>query len=195
MYLAVAGGIDVPPVFGSRATHLLSRLGGWQGRALRAGDRLPIGSPVAPPVSRRAAGVALPEGGAVVRVMPGPHEDLFGRRGLEALVSGRYTITAQSDRMGYRLDGPPIVRRGEAEIISDATALGSLQVPASGLPILLMADRQTSGGYPKIATVISADQGLAGQLAPGDWIEFRLASRAEAIRSLMAENQALLRLS
>jgi antagonist of KipI len=94
--------------------------------------------------------------------------------------------------MGYRLDGPPIEQREDAAAISEATAAGSLQVPPSGLPILLMADRQTSGGYPKIATVISADIGMAGQLAPGDWIEFRICDRAQAMRALLAEERQFL---
>jgi allophanate hydrolase subunit 2 len=94
--------------------------------------------------------------------------------------------------MGYRLHGPRLERLADGEIISDATAVGSLQVPASGQPILLMADRQTTGGYPKIATVITADLGLAGQLAPGEWLEFTLCDRVEARRALVAQEQALL---
>jgi antagonist of KipI len=193
-YLAVAGGIDVAPLFSSRSTHLLSRMGGVGGRALVAGDRLPVGqSRAKPSTARRARPVTLPDGGARLRVLPGPHDDLFTAHGHETLLASRYTVTPQSDRMAYRLDGPALDRIAASEIISDATAIGSLQVPASGQPILLMADRQTSGGYPKIATVITADLGLAGQLAPGDWIEFVVADRARALRALVAQEQALFR--
>jgi antagonist of KipI len=194
-YLGVGGGIDVPPVFGSRATHLPSRMGGLGGRALAAGDRLPIGVAAGKRARRRAAPVSLPDGGARVRVMPGPHDMWFARQAIDALDNSRYTVTPQSDRMGYRLDGPALTRRGIGDIISDATAPGSVQVPASGSPILLMADRQTSGGYPKIATVITADIGLAGQLVPGDWIEFRICDRAQAIQALRDEERRLSMLS
>jgi antagonist of KipI len=103
---------------------------------------------------------------------------------MRALQSGRYTITPSSNRMGYRLDGVPLDHAGAADIISDATPCGSLQVPAGGQPILLMADGPTVGGYPKIATVITADLPLAGQLAPGDWIAFSLCTREEAVAAL-----------
>jgi len=182
-YLAVAGGIDVPPIFGSRATHLLSAMGPLDGRAVVAGDRLAIGA-------HRSAGLttgpplALPEGGARVRVVWGPQDDFFTEAAREALTTTRYEITPQSNRQGYRLAGKPLTHSRGADVLSDATPLGSMQVPASGQPILLMADRQTTGGYPKIATVITADVPLAGQLAPGDWIEFSACSLADARRAL-----------
>jgi allophanate hydrolase subunit 2 len=109
---------------------------------------------------------------------------MFTPDACDALVRSRFIVTPESNRMGYRLQGPPLAHRGAAEILSDATPIGSLQVPGSGQPILLMADRQTTGGYPKIATVITADLPLAGQLAPGDWIEFESCTRAEAIAAL-----------
>jgi allophanate hydrolase subunit 2 len=112
--------------------------------------------------------------------------DAMGR-----LLSSRFIITPQSNRMGYRLDGPPLVHAAGADILSDATPIGSLQVPGSGQPILLMADRQTTGGYPKIATVITADLPVAGQLAPGDWIEFVECTRAEAVAALREQESAL----
>src|SRR5205814_8416295 len=110
---------------------------------------------------------------------------------LELLFSARFTVTPQSNRMGYRLEGPPLLHAGSDDILSDATPIGSLQVPASGQLILLMADRQTTGGYPKIATVITADLPLAGQLAPGDWIEFAAVSRAEAVSALKRQQAQL----
>ena len=109
---------------------------------------------------------------------------MFDGAALAALYGSRYLVTPSSNRMGYRLEGPILRHRGPADILSDATPIGSLQVPASGQPILLMADRQTTGGYPKIATVITADLPIAGQLAPGDWIEFHRVSRHEAVAAL-----------
>lgn len=183
-YLAVAGGLDVPPVFGSRATHLLSAMGPMGGRALAAGDRLRVGTEVG---GRRAVGqpLPLPAGGARVRVIWGPQEDFFTDEARAALVTSRFEITPQSNRQGYRLSGTPLAHARGADILSDATPVGSLQVPASGQPILLMADRQTTGGYPKIATVITADLPLAGQLAPGDWIEFTVCSLSDARQALV----------
>jgi len=188
-YLAIAGGIAVPPTLGSRSTHLISAMGGVDGRALRAGDRLPMGD------SSRGRGSAsalsesllpLPDHHARIRVLPGPQAEYFTAEALDLLQSRPYTIGQNSDRMGFRLDGPRLPHARGADIISDATPLGVLQVPASGQPILLMADRQTSGGYPKIATVISADICVAGQLGPGDTIEFAVCEPREALAALIA---------
>jgi antagonist of KipI len=134
-------------------------------------------------------------GGARLRVLLGPQDEFFAPAALETLQRTRFTITAQSDRMGYRLAGRErIERASQQEMISDATFVGAIQVPPSGDPILLMADRQTTGGYPQIATVITADLPLAGQLAPGDWVEFQLCTRAEAIAALAAQEAKLLAL-
>jgi antagonist of KipI len=124
--------------------------------------------------------------------MAGPQRHLFGREAWAALLGSSYQITPQSDRMGYRLEGPPLTH-GSGSTISEATAIGSLQVPVSGQPILLMADRQTAGGYPKIATVITADLPLAGQLAPGDRIEFASCTPVEALAALRALEEDLTR--
>jgi antagonist of KipI len=136
--------------------------------------------------------------------MRGPQDEWFDETMLETLQRTRFTISPQSDRMGYRLNGTPIHRRAApvgpvgigpfgstGEMISDATFIGGLQVPPSGDPILLMADRQTTGGYPQIATVITADLAVAGQLAPGDWVEFELCTRQEAIAALIARENRL----
>jgi antagonist of KipI len=123
--------------------------------------------------------------------MRGPHELKFTNAAFDMLYSGRYIVTPTSNRMGYRLDGPTLQHSGTADILSDATPIGSLQVPASGTPIMLMADRQTTGGYPKIATLISADLALAGQLAPGDWVEFEPCSRDAAIAALRQQQARL----
>jgi biotin-dependent carboxylase-like uncharacterized protein len=190
--LAVRGGFDVPSTLGSRATSLVSRMGPFGGRALTAGDELPVGAALVPegqPV--RGTAVGLPAGGARLRVLMGPHDDRFDEDVLRRLLASRFTIAPDSNRMGYRLGGPAVNCRGAAEMLSDATPMGSIQVPGSGQPILLMADRQTTGGYPRIATVISADLPLAGQLAPGDWIEFTACSRDEAIKALRQQELSL----
>lgn len=195
-YVAVEGGIALPQILGSRSTHVISGMGGYQGRALRAGDSVPLGRKGP---SRRTATppllpvVPLPGSHARVRVLAGPQQDLFARDALDVLRSGPYVIAHNSDRMGFRLEGPRLSHAGSADIISDATPLGVLQVPASGQPILLMADRQTTGGYPKLATVITADLPVAGQLAPGDTISFDVCTPREAIAALIAQEQALLR--
>lgn len=198
--LAVHGGFDVAAPFGSRSTSLISGIGPFGGRPLHAGDVLPIGHSRPPrgwgrggSASVRGAPLplAVPRGGARLRVIRGPHEQMFTGAAYETLFESRFFVTASSNRMGYRLDGPPLQHAGSADILSDATPLGSIQVPASGKPILLMADRQTTGGYPRIATVITADISFAGQLAPGDWIEFVPCGRAAAIEALKAQRARL----
>ncbi|MBI3400048.1 MAG: biotin-dependent carboxyltransferase family protein [Acidobacteria bacterium] len=194
-YLAVSGGVTTPIVLGSRATHLVSAMGGHEGRALRAGDRLPLGPPHVNASSAHAMDapvVPLPEGTVTLRVLRGPQADYFAADALDVLQSAPYVVGANSDRMGFRLAGPRLTHSRGADIISDATPLGVLQVPASGLPILLMADRQTAGGYPKIATVISADMSAAGQLGPGDTIAFVACTPREAMAALIAQERALM---
>jgi antagonist of KipI len=182
--LAVRGGINVEQILGSRSTSLSGRVGPLGGRALVSGDILPIGPEHAlrkMPASPRVAALPIPDRGARIGVMTGPQEHMFTAQAYDTLFSSRYIVTQSSNRMGYRLEGPPLRHAGPADILSDATPLGSIQVPASGQPILLMADRQTTGGYPKIATVIGADIPIVGQLAPGDWIEFRPYTREDAL--------------
>jgi antagonist of KipI len=194
-YLAISSGIAVSPMLGSRSTHLVSAMGGAAGRALAAGDRLPLGDPrkvEGAVLAPQPAAVPLPERHARLRVLPGPQRDYFSGDALEVLQSAPYAIGQNSDRMGYRLEGPRLTHARGADIISDATPLGVLQVPASGQPILLMADRQTTGGYPKIATVISADVAVAGQLGPADTISFAVCTPAEAMAALIAQERALM---
>ncbi|MGH9411567.1 MAG: biotin-dependent carboxyltransferase family protein [Vicinamibacterales bacterium] len=190
--LAVAGGFDLPLTFGSRSTHVVSRMGPFGGRPLKAGDKLPVGAigSTASPATA-AAPLAMPAAGAVVRVVEGVHRNRFTDRAWQVLTSSRFVVTPQSNRMGYRLDGPSLEHLAGADILSEATPIGALQVPASGLPILLMADRQTTGGYTTIANVISADLPVAGQLAPGDWISFEPCSYEEAIAALRARLAAV----
>ena len=189
--LAIRGGFDVPAVFGSRATSVIARMGPFGGRPLLAGDMLPLGT-MTSSVQPTGSVLPLPNGGARLRVMRGPHDAMFAPAAYEMLLGSRFSVTPESNRMGYRLQGPALAHRGAAEILSDATPIGSLQVPGSGQPILLMADRQTTGGYPKIATVITADLPIAGQLAPGDWIEFQECTRERAIEALRARSAQLL---
>jgi antagonist of KipI len=189
-YVAFRGGIDVPPVLGSRATHLRTGMGGFEGRAVRAGDRLPLGTPTEVP-SRTIAPLRHSAGGARLRVLRGPQEDVFPSAAYDVLTSTRFVIAPDSDRMGFRLTTHrTLARLTEREMISGATFAGAIQVPASGQPILLMADRPTTGGYPQIAVVIAADLPLAGQLLPGDVVEFELCSIGEAMTALRERRHA-----
>jgi biotin-dependent carboxylase-like uncharacterized protein len=195
-YLAIQGGVHTPPLLGSRATHLVSAMGGVEGRALLSGDRLPIDACVKPGSPRRAPGIALPNAGrARLRIVPGPQVEWFQQQASTTLTSVSFRVSPRSNRMGYRLEGPPLLRERRDEPISEPLAFGAIQVPAAGEPILLMADRQTAGGYPKIACVIAADLPLAGQLAPGDFIEFSWCSRREATAALIARERPLLRMT
>jgi len=194
-YVAISGGIDVPPVLGSRATNIVCALGGNEGRALRRGDRLRLGDPADTATARLPRQLTLPppaDGHARVRVLSGPQDDRFAADALAILQSTPYTIGPNSDRMGFHLHGPCLTHKYGADIISDATTMGAIQVPGSGLPILLMAERQTTGGYPKIATIITADLGVAGQLGPGDTISFVVCSQAEALAALIAQERGLM---
>lgn len=174
-YLAVAGGLAVPPALGSLSLQPRAELGGLDGRALRPGDRIPLVLPTAPGGPEHALPPLDLESAAPVRVVLGPQDDLFEEAGLAALDGAAFTVSNEADRMGYRLTGARIPH-GPAgfNIISDGIAAGSIQVPGSGEPIILMADRQTTGGYPKIATVISRDLRRVAQRRPGDTIHFAI---------------------
>ncbi len=204
--LAVRGGFDLPATLGSRATHLASQMGPFGGRALRAGDALPVGAKGANGANgangagangagangakgAKGAPLDLPDGGARLRVLPAVHRERFTNEAWMRLTHERYVVTPQSNRMGYRLDGPVLPHAGSSEILSEAMPVGAMQVPASGLPILLLAECATTGGYPTIANVITADLPLAGQLAPGDWIEFAPCTRDEALAALRAREE------
>lgn len=190
-YLGIAGGVDVPRVLGSRATHVASALGGIGGRPLRQGDRLPIGQARRGPWNRSVAPRSIHHGGARVRVLPGPQAHLFAPSTMDDLRRTRFTVSPRSDRMGYRLSGARMDGIRDRQMISDAAFAGSVQIPPSGEPILLMSDGPTTGGYPQIVTVITADRPLAGQLGPGDWIEFEVCSREEAVAALIAREGEL----
>jgi len=183
-YIAFAGGIAVPPVMGSRSTYLRAGIGGFQGRALIPGDELPLGGfePLSPPgqfstgsAKRKPRLEKLPDGlipeykhEQTIRIISGPEAHYFEIAGLRSFLSTEYTVTAQSDRMGYRFSGERIKHKeGMTNIISAGISLGTVQVPGDGQPIILMADRQTSGGYARIANVIITDLTLLAQMTPG----------------------------
>jgi antagonist of KipI len=198
-YVAVSGGIAVRDVLGSRSTHVPTKLGGYDGRPLAAGDRLPLGQRGRFGVADRAAAeramalARLPGAGATsLRVLSGPHADRLGPRALSILQAEQYVVTKDSNRMGYRLDGLALPSTPEALILSEATLSGALQVPPDGQPILLTADRQTTGGYPILAAVITADLGLAGQLSPGDTVRFTQCSHADAAAAVVAQERLLM---
>ncbi len=176
-YLAVRGGIDVPPVLGSRSSDTLSGLGP---APLRPGDVLPLGStPGCGPIVADVAPLAgFPPGPAELRVVPGPRDDWFVAGALDVLRGGEYVVTGASDRSGLRLSGPSLPRGREGELPSEGMVTGALQVPPDGLPILFLADHPVTGGYPVIAVVVSADIGRAAQLRPGDKVRFRSAGPA-----------------
>ena len=195
-YLAVAGGVEVPVVLGSRATNLVARFGGYQGRALAAGDVLATGAAAAP--AEVFSGRTVParwrprfESPLTVRVVLGPQADAFTAEGVETFLASTYQVTQQTDRMGCRLDGPTIAHRGAADILSDWIPPGGVQVPGNGKPIILLADRQTTGGYTKIATVIGPDVARVAQCPPGDGIRFQ-AVTPEAAGVIVQEFEAAL---
>lgn len=162
-------GLALPAVMGSCATYARAALGGVDGRALAAGDRLPA-TPADGPERCLPDPPAI--AGDAVRVVPGPQATHFTDAALACLLNSAYRVSAQADRMGVRLDGPPLAHRDAREIVSDATVPGSIQVPGNGLPIVLLADAQTAGGYPKIATVIGADLARVAQCRPGETLRF-----------------------
>ncbi|MFL9827937.1 biotin-dependent carboxyltransferase family protein [Rhodoplanes sp. SY1] len=193
-YLAVAGGFDAPLFLGSRSTLLRGALGGFAGRALAPGDRLPLTTDTAPARDELQLPDTRFEPPERVRVVLGPQDDHFTVEGIETFLTRTYKVTPATDRMGMRLDGPTIVHRDGFNIVSDGIAPGAIQVPGNGLPIVLLADRQTTGGYPKIATVISADLPGLGRLAPGATIRFErvdLDAAVAARRALVAEIAAM----
>jgi biotin-dependent carboxylase-like uncharacterized protein len=184
--LAVAGGIAVEPVLGSRSTYLVAGFGGHEGRKLRRGDFLPLGeSRFVPPQDPWGLPEdAGPESRDSIRVVPGPQSDLFEQEAWEGLLSEAYTVSTASDRMGYRLDGPPLHHRGSASLPSEPVCAGAVQVPEGGAPIVLMPDGPTVGGYPKLAVVIGTDLGALAQCPPGSRPRFELVTFDEAAAAL-----------
>ncbi|OGX83341.1 KipI antagonist [Hymenobacter lapidarius] len=209
-YLAVAGGLATAPVLGSRSTYLRAGFGGLHGRALQVGDALPVGNPG---TVGQQLGQQLAEGAAagwaqarwapgpelrpksarhpIVRTIRGPEFATFSSRSQQAFWQQPFTVTTEADRMGFRLQGPLLERETTAELLSTAVAFGTVQVPAGGQAIVLLADHQTTGGYPRIAQVISADFSVLAQLAPGQAFRFVEVSLAEAQALYLAQEEQL----
>jgi biotin-dependent carboxylase-like uncharacterized protein len=179
-YLAVAGGFALPSFMGSLSTYARAGVGGFEGRKLAAGDALPLLLEHAPPGDDRKLGAPFDYGKGPVRVVWGPQEDYFTEAGRNSFVGADYRVSREADRMGIRFEGPTIEHSKGADIISDGIGPGAIQVPGAGLPIVLLADRQTVGGYPKIATVASVDLPRLGRLLPGQTVRFQPVSVEEA---------------
>lgn len=203
-WLAVAGGIDVPPVLGSRSTDLKAGFGGHQGRALRKGDRLLLGPSALDPrqLAARPFGVRAPEAtprghadpvddAIVLRVLPGPESGQFTAASLEALWRDPWRITPQSNRMGSRLEGFELKRRRAIDMLSSAVIPGTIQVPPSGQPIILMGDAQTTGGYPRIGVVIHADLWKLAQAPLGGRLRLEQVDAAAALSALQQRQRYL----
>jgi len=178
-YLAFGGRFDFPLTLGALATHARSGLGP---APLAAGDRLTILDPSPAPDAPSALRAAwLGPDAAPIRVLPGPQDDYFTPQAMTRFLDTPWRIGPRSDRMAYALEGPPVVHARGHDIVSDGAAMGAIQIPGSGAPFVLMADRQPTGGYPKIATVIGADLGRLAQRRPGDTIRFRIVSYEAAV--------------
>jgi biotin-dependent carboxylase-like uncharacterized protein len=195
-YLAVAGGVDLPSVLGSTATHARTGMGGLEGRMLATGDSLPARGAASVAASGEiAAGLivapSLDRPAGMIRVLLGPQHDYFAQDQIATFLAGPWTVSARGDRMACFLEGPRLSHRLGFNIPSDGVAMGAIQVPGEGQPIVLMADRQSTGGYPKIATVIGADLGRLAQARPGTLITFGAVSHAEAVQALAAERSFL----
>jgi antagonist of KipI len=196
-YLAVAGGFRAKRVMGSKSTYLRGGIGGMEGRALVAGDLLKVGKPDVD-LTTAAGRTFLTEtrpsytASPTLRVVMGPQQDFFSPKGIETFLSQDYTISTQSDRMGYRCEGTSIESLTDQSFISDGIVNGAIQVPAGGQPIIMMADHQTTGGYPKIGVVISADLPLAAQTQPGGRVRFVSVNIDSAVIAYRARWQPLI---
>ena len=180
-YLAVHGGFDLPDVYGSQSTCMSAGFGGFHGRILEKGDCLPLRKAAAESVSQRILRrPPEPDSSPVIRVIAGPQDDYFSAAGIETFFGTGYTVSQAVNRMGMRLEGAAVAHEKGFNIASDGIVRGAIQVPGNGLPIILMADCQTTGGYPKIATVISTDMPKLGRMMPGADIRFEAVSVEEA---------------
>lgn len=191
-YLAVGGGLAVPTDLGSISLHLRSGLGGLGGRLLAAGDRLALaGDPPEGPELTLIDGAREAEG--PIRVVLGPQDDYYSADGIATFLGSEYRVTSEADRMGLRLAGPRIAHAKGSNIVSDGIVTGAIQVPGGGEPIVLMADRQTTGGYPKLAVVATADIARLAQMRPGSAVRFRAIARGEAVALARAASLTLAR--
>ncbi|MDT8862424.1 biotin-dependent carboxyltransferase family protein [Alkalihalobacillus sp. MEB130] len=199
-YIAFSGGIDVPEVMGSRSTYIRGNYGGFEGRALKAGDLLMIGKPQFNHTvlnGRRLRPIDTPDfkTNRPVRIILGPHDQEFTKDSLTHFLTEEYSLSNDSDRMGYRLMGPQLKHINGPDIISDFISMGTIQVPGNGYPIIHMADCGTSGGYTKIGVVITADLSFLGQRKPGDKIDFQPINIEEAHHELRIQETLLSELS
>lgn len=191
-YIAVRGGIDVPVIMGSRSTNLKCKLGGLDGRPLKAGDIVPcrdVYDEFHKHLIHSAPKEDFGSDEITVRVLLGPQDDYFTDHGIKTFLNSTYTVTNESDRMGCKLSGEKIEYKNTVDIISDGIVFGSIQIPRTGNPIIMLADRQTTGGYAKIATVISVDLPLLAQARPGTKVRFELIDRQKAERLLKQEQK------
>lgn len=189
-FLAFAGGLKVPSVMGSKSTNLKSKIGGMDGRKLAAGDEIMFSAPKTwlPNMGKRR--LSIPDFSAkehVLRVILGPQEDCFTQNGITTFLNSTYTITNEYDRMGCRMEGNVIEHKNGGDIITDGISFGAVQVPSHGNPIVMMADHQTTGGYTKIANVISVDLPILAQCMPGNRIRFCQVTVEEAQELYCAE--------
>ena len=199
-YIAFAGGLDLEEVMGSRSTFLKGGVGGFQGRAIKEGDEIGLRAPCEdlPDLEDRAVPVKLLpplQDHVTVRFTYGPQDDLFSAAGKRTFAASEYTLSDKSDRMGFRMDGPAVERAAgsDGNIISDGICFGAIQI-TNGQPIVMMADRQTTGGYPKLGCVITADLPLLAQLKAGDKVRFQPVSAAAAQAEYRRQQQALAKL-
>ncbi len=196
-YLALPGGIDVPVQMGSHSTYVRAGLGGFEGRTLQTGDRV---SALRQDDNQQPNPATIPDelvpqrlDERPLRVVMGPQSDAFTPEGIAAFFSGTYTVSQQSDRVGHRMEGPPITHSRGADIVSDGIPFGAVQITGDGQPVILMADRGTTGGYTKIATVIAVDIPKLAQTLPGNTVTFHAVSVEEAHRLLNEQEEAIAR--
>ncbi|WP_409301008.1 biotin-dependent carboxyltransferase family protein [Peribacillus sp. SCS-155] len=212
-YLAIAGGYSIPREMGSSSTYLRAGIGGWNGRALKMGDEISLRTPgtlssrIAKQLPKKSntsfreaewtvAGNALPmyETNPVVRITKGAQYGLFDSYSIDDFLHAPFKITSQSDRMGYRLEGSKLMLKSPVEMISEAVRFGTIQVPSEGHPIILLADRQTTGGYPKIAEIATVDIPLVAQSKPGESLKFQLMSLEESQQLLIDREENIKRI-
>ena len=193
-FIAFAGGLDIPLVMGSRSTYMKAKIGGLEGRKLQKDDVIGLRDPKETIHNFDIRGFTpefVPRKEYTLRVILGPQDDMFTDEGLKTFLSETYTVTPEFDRMGCRLDGPVIAHKNGGDIISDGIAFGAIQVPSAGKPIIMLADRQTTGGYTKIANVITADFRLLAQMKAGDKVRFEKTSIAAAQEALLAQRATM----
>lgn len=192
-YVAFAGGLDVPLIMGSKSTYLKSKLGGFEGRKLGTGDTVAFTAPktTLPNFAKRKTEAEEFKANVTLRVVMGPQDDYFTEKGLATFLGSEYTLTNEADRMGLRFEGDLIEHVNGGDIITDGIGFGAVQVPSHGNPIIMMADHQTTGGYTKIASIISVDLPKAAQLRPGSKVKFEKISIEEAQDLYLEEKERL----